>query len=54
MYYIEDVFTNEIIDTIDDIIAAMNICKNHPDSIVTTEDDSVIYDNTTETEKEGR
>ena len=45
MYYIENYYTDEIIDTANDINTAITISKNNIDSIVTDENGNVYYSN---------
>ena len=45
MYYIENYYTNEIVDTTNDINIAITISKNNIDSIVTDENNNVYYSN---------
>ena len=45
MYYVEDYWTNEIIDTSTDLDNALAICKATEGSIVTDDDDNVFLDN---------
>lgn len=45
MYYIENYYTNEIINTANDINTAITISKNNDDSIVTDENGNVYYSN---------
>ncbi len=45
MYYIKNYYTNEIINTANDINTAIATSKNNIDSIVTDENDNVYYSN---------
>ena len=43
MFYIENVYTDEIIDVADNLFVAVQIARHTPDSIVTDEDNNVYY-----------
>lgn len=45
LYFIENYYTDEIIDITDDFDKACRICYLHNNSIVTTETDEVLYMN---------
>lgn len=43
MFYVENVYTEEIIDVADNLFVAVQIARHTPDSIVTDEDDNIYY-----------
>ena len=45
LYYIEDYYTDDIINTATDFDHAVDICKDHEGSMVTDENDNVYYTN---------
>lgn len=45
MYYIEDIFTDEIITCTDTLYIAIQLCKMFSDSIVTDDENEVYYTN---------
>lgn len=45
MYYVEDTYTDEIVDTCTSVYGAMVICRGIPGTIVTDDDDNVYYCN---------
>lgn len=45
MYYIEDYYTEEIIDVVDNLQKAIDISKNNSGSQVTDENDNIYYSN---------
>lgn len=45
MYYIENYFTDEIVDVTTDFEKALEICNRMEGSQVTTESDEVLYTN---------
>ena len=45
MYYIEDYYTEEIIDAVENLQKAIDISKNNPGSQVTDENNNVYYSN---------
>lgn len=44
-YYVEDYYTDEIIDVVTDLFDAIAISKSIPNSQVTDDDDNVYYSN---------
>ena len=43
MFYVENVYTEEIIDVADNLFVAVQIARHTLDSIVTDENDNVYY-----------
>ena len=43
LYYVENINTDEIIDTFSDLDKAIECCQKHNDSWVTDEDDNIYY-----------
>lgn len=44
-YYIEDYFTDEIIDVVSSFDEAVKICSTHEGSLITLDNDEILYTN---------